>query len=347
VLRYSLLMLLVVFCTSAAIVALASVTPIIPNYVEREYAEHRQSNGILFFDGGYRDDGDFLLLGEMPNDDYSRGGVYFIGASEVRVSIMPWLLPPSERALIHNYAIGDMRFREIRHFVRCLVDEHGLLQAGPDRTAIILDLHYLLARGKDVRNPSDLYVKGLFERHGFYTYDWDAGIHRTDMLPLERQLHIFRDRANRFLRIALKPPSAVRPATNEPDWIHHHVNAIMGETWREDMAAGVEDLAALLDELDALGVRVVLLDPPEGSWQDDMPYEAAYRDMIAPVLASRNLPLADLRAFLADEEFGDDVHVRYAGQMRLHNAYRQLALEQLRHLGTEIAPPAADASASH
>jgi hypothetical protein len=65
VLRYSLLMLLVVFCTSAAIVALASVTPIIPNYVEREYAEHRRSNGILFFDGGYRDDGDFLLLGEI------------------------------------------------------------------------------------------------------------------------------------------------------------------------------------------------------------------------------------------------------------------------------------------
>jgi hypothetical protein len=317
---------------------LAHWTPVIANHVAGELARHRATNGTLFYDGGYIDDGDYVLLGQIPKDDYSRGGVYFIGASEMKASIMPWLLPPSESRLIHEYSIGDFRHREVRHYLRSLIEEQGLLQAGGQKTTVILSLCYLLARKKDLNIPLDRYVELLFERHHFYTYDWNKGIHRVGLSSVERFLRLQRDFANRFLRFLILSPSRVRPYVPPDEWKRKHLISVMGSNWQEQMKADVQDLAELLDYLQKHNVRVRALFPPSGSWDKELPYEAAYREMVGPILASHNVPISDYGDFLPDEEFGDDIHARYSGQLKLHPAYRDLALQALSEMGTRLEP---------
>lgn len=322
--------------TAAATVALAGSTSVIADHVAREDALHESSNGVHFYDGGYTDDGDYVLLGEMPYEDYSRGGVYFIGSSETRASIMPWRLPPGEQALISNYALGDLRHREIESYLRMLIEERGLLSAGAGKTTIILPLYYPLARPKDLSVAIDQYVKLLFERHRFYTYDWTDGIHESGISGVERFLRIQRDTANRFLQILITQPSRVRPFRATETWMRDHLIEVMGDNWEAVMDSETPYLAKTLDYLMEKGVRVVVVYPPMGSWHDALPYSAAYRKKVEPLLAERNLNVVDYSDLLADEEFGDDMHARYSGQLKLHAAYRELALAQLAAMGTPV-----------
>jgi hypothetical protein len=47
------------------------------------------------------------------------------------------------------------------------------------------------------------------------------------------------------------------------------------------------------------------------------------------VLAARGVPMIDQRDLLTDDEFGDAVHARYEGQLKLHDAYLDLARDAL------------------
>lgn len=337
----SFLMVAMFAAAAAGSVWLARATPVIADNLARETALHRESNGVLFYNGGYIDDGDFVLLSELPGADFSRGGVAFVAASEMRTTIMPWTLPPEERALIHNFALGDVRHREVRHFVRLLVEEEGLLEAGGEHTTVILGLSHLMARPKNLDFPLDRYTKQLFERHRLYEYDWDAGIHRTNISAIERSLRLGRDEANRFWRALIERPSTVRPYAATREWRINHTRAIMGAVWQDNMVEEIADLAATIDYLQARNVRVLALYPPIGSWQNEMPYEAAYRALVMPMLEARGVPLADFSGFLEDDEFGDDVHLNYQAQFKVHEAYRALALRQLAEMGITPSPPAA------
>ena len=55
--------------------------------------------------------------------------------------------------------------------------------------------------------------------------------------------------------------------------------------------------------------------------------------MVSAVLAARSVPLIDQRDWLADAEFGDAVHARYNGQLKLHDAYLDLARDALDDMG--------------
>ncbi len=123
-------LLLAVVLTFAVVSLLANFTPVMSAYVASQTKMHREKNGLLFFDGGYPDSGDYVLTGLLPEADFPRGGVYFVGASNSIVSIMTWELPPAERVLIHNYSIGNLTHREMRYFLENLVEEQGLLRAG-------------------------------------------------------------------------------------------------------------------------------------------------------------------------------------------------------------------------
>jgi hypothetical protein len=335
----SIVTLAAVAVAFAGVAALAGATSVLEDHVAREDELHRTTNGVHFYDGGYTDDGDLVLLGELPHADFSRGGVYFIGSSELRASIMPPRLPEEERALIHNYALGDLRHREVFHYVRMLVEDEGLIEAGPEKTTVILSLYYPLARLKNPTIPIDRYVETLFERHRFYSYDWDDGITKTSMTGAERFLRIQRDSATRFLRTLITKPSRVRPFPATEEWKRNHLIEVMGSDWRSVMAEETEFVAKTLDYLQERDVRVVALLPPLADLHDELPYDAAYREIIMPMLEARGVPIADFSDFLEDDEFGDDMHARYSGQQRLHEAYRALALDQLEAMGTTLAPP--------
>jgi hypothetical protein len=327
--RLSLLMLATICLTFAAIAAAAHLTPVIDNHVAREVALQQRTDRIFLYDDGYIDDGDYVLIGQLQNDNHSSGGVYFIGSSQTRTAIMPWRLPANEQRLIHNYAIGDVRHRELRFYLRSLVEEHDLLRAGGARVTVFLELSPALAAPKNYQENLS-YVRHLFIRHGFYTYDAEQGIHRVPMSPLERLVRLQRVHAHRFLRILLFSPTRVKPFTPSQQTLQAFNP---GPGWRASLARETEELGASIDYLQQRGVHVQAILRPSGSWIDTPSYEAQYREAVTPVLAARGVPVIDQSDFLDDREIGDDWHATATGQARLHEADMALALTALEDMG--------------
>ncbi|MET0183413.1 MAG: hypothetical protein ABW199_11055 [Caulobacterales bacterium] len=333
------LMLCACLCAAfATAVYLAHNTDVIAKRNESELARQREINGVYFNAGGFKDEGDEVLIRQWPQADYSRGGVYFIGASEMKLSLLPAMLPPGERALIHNYALGDLRHREVYYIARMLIEERGLLAAGPENTTVVLALSYQSARVKNFALVGDRYVKMLFERHHLYSYNWNDGIHRAWQPPFMEQLRIERVYANRFMRSLGWERSLVRPGTMPVQVNLDHLRSFMHADWRQVMRAEVDTLAEQIDYLQGLGVKVRAVYPPNGSWQYQLPYDAAYRAMVDPILESRHVQVYDFAHVLRDDEFGDAVHANYGGGLKLHEAYRRVALDALAEMGTQVRP---------
>ena len=324
----SLVLLATLCLVFAGVVWAARHTPVIADHIAREQAQQRTENLVFLYDNGYVDDSDYVLVDLLQHDDHSRGGVYFIGDSQSRAAIMPWLLPAAEQRLIHNYSLGDLRHRDQRFFFRTLIEEFGLLEAGAENVTIFMGVSFYMARDKDYSEES--YVSAVFKRHGFYTYDAEAGVHRVAMSPLERFVRLQRVQANRFLRILFLSPSRVKPF--DPETQNPQAEA-QGENWRAAMDAELREFEALLDDLQARNVRLRVIMRPNGSWVDAHPYERTYRALVEPMLAARHIPLIDQTDLLADAEFGDAEHARSSGQMRLHEIDRQLAHEALAEMG--------------
>jgi hypothetical protein len=310
--------------TFVAAAAGAQFTPVIENHVERQIERQAAVNGMYLYNRGYVDDGDYVLLGQIPNADFSRGGVYFIGASEMKLTLMPWRLAPEEAALIHNYSIGDFRHGDVLQFVRMLVEEGGLLQAGAERTTIFLGLSTEMTR-----EPSPQYVGALLERHGFYTFERSGAMHLRVMSPVERSYRLGRNSANRFLSILLTSPNRVR-TRREIEQLPE--NQVRTGDWRPAMELEGRNLAQTIDYLQARGVAVRAIYPPQASWRRDVDYSGPYFEMVSEILAARGVPLIDQRDLLTDAEFGDAVHARYDGQLKLHDAYLDLARDALHEM---------------
>jgi len=336
--RISLLLLVAVGSAWIAVLLVARMSPLMARHLDRERQQHRAMNGVYEFTNGYLDFGEYVLLDRVPRDDHSRGGVYFIGASDTMISIMPWELPPQEGSLIHNYAIADLSHREALYFLRNLIEEQNLLQAGAERVTVMLGLFYHMTREKRQGKVEDEYVPMLFRRHGLYTFDPDEGIRTVPMTRagrFVRREHVY---AKRFLRVALGS-SLVLPA-QDPDAAEYgrQWTRLMGPNWRQEMEAQMEELTKLLDFLRRRGVRVRVILPPHGSWHHHLPFPAAYREKLLPILECRNVPITDLSHLLPDADFGDSMHVRYSGQSKVHSRYRDLALQAIADMGISVSP---------
>jgi hypothetical protein len=108
--------------------------PLLDLLFRRELADWRRENVIYADDRGFADSDDRLLLQEIPEADFSRGGVCFIGSSTTQHSIATWLLPPEERALVRNLAIKSANMKEQRQWLASPHERRGLLGADPSRT---------------------------------------------------------------------------------------------------------------------------------------------------------------------------------------------------------------------
>jgi hypothetical protein len=183
-----------------------------------------------------------------------------------------------------------------------------------------------------------MYVENLFDRHRLYTYDWEDGIHRRDLPAFQRAWIIERDLASRFLHKVFTPASRIRTEADSAVEMREHMRRVMAGDWRQAMGREVAELAATIDDLQARGVHVWALYPPSGTWQDEMPYEAAYRASVEPLLEARGVPLADYGDLLPDAQYMDALHARHDGQQTIHREYRALALRALEEMGTEVSP---------
>lgn len=320
------------FAAAATTIALAHATPVIRNFVDREVEQWQAIDGLFLFDDGYVDDADYVLLDLLPRADHSKGGVFFIGDSQSRTTLMPWRLSPAEQELIHNYSIGDLHHRDQRFFVRMLVEEMGLLDGGPENTTIFLGISPDMARPRDYQEPS--YVTQAFKRHGLFTYTFDDGLHRAQISDLERAWRVERDYANRFINIALGlRKSRVSPLNPELQTLEFNTQA---DGWREVMDAEIVELSELVDYLLARDVRVRAIIRPSASWNKRLPYESTYLQLVTPMLAARNVPLIDQSNLLVDSDFVDDSHPKYSVQVRLHEIDREIALRELTEMGLPL-----------
>ena len=327
----------VMLATMATVVVLGHATPVVRNFVDREVAQWQAIDGLFLYDGGYVDDADYVLLDQLPKADHSKGGVFFIGDSQSRTTLMPWRLSPAEQELIHNYSLGDLHHRDQRFFVRMLVEEMGLLDGGPENTTIFLGISPNMVRPRDYQKPS--YVTQAFKRHGLFTYTFDEGIHRAKISGLERSWRVERDYANRFINIALGlRKSRVSSLNAELQTLEY---GIQGDDWREVMDAEIIELTELVDYLLARGARVRAIIRPSASWSKRLPYERTYLQLVTPMLAARNVPLIDQSNLLVDADFIDDNHPKYSVQLRLHEIDREMALRELAEMGLTLQTPPA------
>jgi hypothetical protein len=316
--------------TCAAIVWLAHASPVIPGFAERELALQREANGVYLYDAGFVDEVDWLLLDQIPSGDTSRGGVYFIGDSAMKVALHDWLLPPEERRLIHNYSIGALRHSDANALVRMLVEDFDLLRAGGERTTIFLSCSYYLAR------PPIEGVKFSYfiERHGLYTYSEEGGMHPASLLPWDRFLKVQREAATRFLEIVFgQRRSRVLPIN--PELKSPESRPIEGD-WPAALDREVGELDDLIAYLQARGVNVVAIFPPSGSWEDRLRYDTEYRAAVAPVLQKHGVRLIDQSDLVSDEEFADRNHPTFQAGLALHELNRRAALEALTAAGVKL-----------
>jgi hypothetical protein len=174
--------------------------------VSRRVQEWKQLDG-MFNDARFFANADERLLYQIiPSADYSRGGVYFTGASVLQRSLTLWDLPPDKRDEIHNYCMVGASHTKQAQFIRYLVEHENLLQAGGDKTCIITELAFASA----CHNPTaeyqfnDTLWRGFFVRYGLFTYDPAKGLARVPMPQWERKLDLFELKTHIFWSWALQ-----------------------------------------------------------------------------------------------------------------------------------------------
>jgi hypothetical protein len=110
---------------------------------------------------------DGTILDEPPTADYSKGGVVFVGSSNMKWAVKLRDLPPVEGGLLHNYGLGAANHADESNLLRFLAAKEGLSRSGPGKTQVILGVSYHTVAHEDTPDP---FVLNLWRRHGLYDY---------------------------------------------------------------------------------------------------------------------------------------------------------------------------------
>ncbi|MCI0622769.1 MAG: hypothetical protein L0387_14100 [Acidobacteria bacterium] len=127
----------------------------------------------------------------------------------------------------------------------------------------------------------------VFRRYGRYQFDPRKGLR---LVPTSSCVEFIRREwvyAHRFLHVTLTWPNRVHPVARlDRADEKARMTRMMGARWRENMQGQMVHLAALLDYLLARKVRVQIVLSPYPAWHEEMPFPAAYREMVTPILKS-------------------------------------------------------------
>ena len=154
----------------------------------------KKTNTVFSNTGNFIDYEDRVLLDEIPQADYSRGGVYFFGTSTMKWAFTTWDLPVEEKRFIGNYGIGASTHSDQLRLIQYLIEQRGFLTAG-NRDLVILGLTYSVGR----RDPPTGYFASLLRRHGLYTITADEQIVPVPMSAVESWLRVEKARSSGFI----------------------------------------------------------------------------------------------------------------------------------------------------
>jgi len=302
--------------------------------------EQNRPRGILpiyCFNGHFADYDERFLHEELPSADFSRGGVYFLGASTMKWALKPWDLPAETRPLIHNYAFGGVRHSDQADFLRYLVEEQGFLEAGPEKTLVVFGTNYRIVhhgRLHPEEGPSTLF-RQMFTRHGFYTMEPDGTIHRSPRNALTEDLLLEPSRMTGFMRGLVNifyTSFKSRRLQDKKSYMDIWVTA-MESNWNEMMDAELGYLKKAFKYMKERKANVAVVLFPMQSWDKQLPYQAAYVEKLTKICESEDVKIYDFTKLLDDEEFGDSDHLNPNGVEKFQQAIMGLSLEHLRSRG--------------
>ncbi|HSV13440.1 MAG TPA: hypothetical protein VLI90_04230 [Tepidisphaeraceae bacterium] len=301
--------------------------------LHRRLVQWRLTNGS-YFDGRYFDNPEErLLYHSLPSHDFSRGGVWFFGSSPTQQAVLPWEFPADIRPRVENFSMAGANHNNERRFMRCLIDHHGLLAAGGDKSLVVIEL--LFGSACHDRTPVQQYMQdvwdGYFTRYGMYYFGADGEILPTEMTPLEctfksqsLRSHVFLSWLLRHENNWLKPPE--HAITSE---ILRYWSDRFGPNWEAGMDAEIAELSAAIDYLQARHANVAGLYFPQRQWARDYRPAIRYRQRVMALMAAKSVQVIDLRDSFDESEFADSVHLNYVGSMKLQPRLIELAQRQL------------------
>jgi hypothetical protein len=307
---------------------------------ERE-ARVRQARSTFVHKGFYDTVMDQMLLDDVPNADFSKGGVCLIGSSTVVVATRLWDLPVDQRRLIHNFGFPGTCHALQFHWLRYLIEHRQMLRAGGDKTLVIVGTHYGSANCKD--EPRDPFPYSL-RRYGLYDFDRDQGIRSVPIHPLRRSIEIEKARIPGFLAawyhfatvhvqliLGIDPaPCRVHRPNEYNDFSR---KSVMGSNWERKVDIQVAEFGRMVDYIRDRKARLVVVLLPLGSWDNQIPFEGRYNAAMTTLCRAKGVPLYDWSRMLDDEDFGDASHVNLLGTDKLHPALLDIGLRHLRAVG--------------
>jgi hypothetical protein len=306
--------------------------------------EHRRQDACCakkipyFTHGVFIDRGDQLLLSELTCADFSKGGVFLLGASDVAL-ITLFNLEPELKRYIHNCAVGGANPEMQFQFLQFLTKREGLLAAGGKQTMFIIGTHYHLIYFDYGGDESVKYFPHLFARHGVFVASKDGVDIRVS--PLTRRLIAERVQIVGFVntiradRDIWNTPSesVIEVRKHSPDDYRLGWVKAMGDKWELKISSQAAYFGQMLDYLTSHDAKVVVVLMPLGSWEKDLPYAVRWNGEIASLCKNRGIACEDWSQMLDDDEFGDSVHPNVQGAEKLRKAVLELAEPHLRTIG--------------
>ena len=324
----ALILFAVMLVTTGMLVFLAENQSLADCLMRTELANKRKTLARFSYEKYYIDFEDRLINDELPQADYSKGGVFLMGTSNLKWATRLWELPEPPRSLIHNYGMGSFNHGYQFQFLRYLVDHKGLLAAGGDKSMFIFGVSYHCVG--TACDPMGFFPN-LWTRHGLYSYSLSTGITPRQVSRLWQYLHFQRVRINGCLRkiaSTLAHQSGWRTSVRKhnPALYNQQRQEWMGPDWEAKMSRQLSEFGAMLDYLSERQVRIAVVLLPQGSWEEKLPFARAYENKVAELCQAKAIPVHDLPNLIDDEHFADSNHYNLHGVDKMQNALVGLAL---------------------
>jgi hypothetical protein len=279
---------------------------------------------------------DRLVYEELPSANYSKGGVYLIGTSNLKWATRFWDLPQEQRSLIHNYGIGASDHLQQFQLIRHLVEHENVLAAGGDKNMVILGTSYH-STGDGSHDPNRFFAS-IWRRHGLYEYQASTGIAPVATSSIWPAVEIERVRIAGCVKSILYSAARqlgyhARVRMHDTDAYNRERTEWIGGNWKETMRDQVSQFEAMTDYLQRRGVRLVVVFLPLGTWEDKLPFERAYIESMTEVCRKKSVPTMDWSKLLDDEDFADSNHPNLYGVDKMQPKFLEIAIPFLRSSG--------------
>jgi hypothetical protein len=278
---------------------------------------------------------DRVLHEQIPSADFSHGGVYFVGASNITWGLKLWDQPATTRALINNLATEGSNHADHFDMIRFLVESEGLLAAGAEKTLIVIVADYHLTHEARVgEKPRDL-PRSNWTRRGFYTVHREGVIQRSRLSPVLKAL--IRERAKitgllkELVNIAYVPLK--RERVHDPRFYNDEWKRIMKPDWQERIRVDLDSFARSIDYLKRRGAKLTVVQMPRGSWEANVPFNQYYDELLVKICDAGGVKIHDFTRLVPDDDFADSVHLTPSGIEKFQAAVMPICIDHLRSTG--------------